>query len=97
MTWTFLWTICKVLILLAGMLLLAKYLPIMLRRTAVLPQNRSLQLLETLHLGVDRTVYLIKAGNEQLVVGGGRNGLRLLARLPANLHVDEINIPEEVR
>lgn len=72
---------------------LARYLPKILHRGAMFSAQHSMELVETLHLGVDRTLYLIRVEDTRLLVAGSRNGMVLLTQFKQTTNDEE---PEQV-
>lgn len=75
------WQLIVTLLFLLALGALARYLPKFLQKGKTNSPQRSLELVETLHLGVDRTLYLVRAEETQLLLAGSRNGMVFLAQL----------------
>jgi len=71
----------KMLLFLAVLAALARLLPAVYAR-AIPRGERTLRLVEVLHLGGDRQLYLVKAGDRTLLLGGARQSLSFLCELP---------------
>jgi flagellar biogenesis protein FliO len=81
--WSTWWALVKVALLLVGMVLMGRYLPTLLDRFSpgTLKRQRRLRLLDTLHLGADRSVHLVEVDGARLVLGATRTGIQLLKQL----------------
>lgn len=59
--------------------------------------DERLQVLHRRHLGGGRWIYAIRAADRVLIVGGGADGLRTLAEMPAEQYQDQVTDCERDR
>lgn len=78
------WDITKVVLLLAGMVVLGRNAPaIMARLSGNMPvkRQRRMHLLDSLYLGAEKSVHLIEVDGVRLVLGASRGGINLLTQV----------------
>lgn len=59
-------------------------------------KNRNMQVVETLRIGNNRFIHLVKVADEYLVIGLGKDGIQLLSKLD-DKSVQALNLPEETK
>lgn len=75
------WDLVKGLLLVGGLALLARFIPQWLGRKDFPGRRRHLRLLDSLHLGPDRSIHLVQVGSIRLVLASSRSGVAVLREI----------------
>jgi flagellar biogenesis protein FliO len=75
------WDVVKVLFLLGGLVLLARFVPSLVGSRVLPGRRRHLRLLDSLHLGTDRSVHVVQVDGIRLVLGVSRTGITVLREM----------------